>query len=383
MTEWNFADQWEMCAEVRDGLPALKHGDDHRSWREVDRNAGGIAKALLGAGLTKQAKVAQYLYNCNEYLESVFAAFKVGMVPVNTNYRYGDEELTYLFDNADAEAVVFHGTFAERLERLLKKLERVRLFLWVDDGTGDCPKWATSYEEAADGLSESEDPHVRADWGRSGDDLYFLYTGGTTGMPKGVMWRQDDLFSLLNGGSPVPLPEDKGTKGTREMIEGLQSMQPSVLPACPLMHGTGAFTAFSSLVLGGCVVTMPGRVFDAEALLRTAEREKVNLVTIVGEAFARPILGALEDHEHEEPYDLSNLLGIVSSGVMWSNETKCELLRHLPHVMLIDAFSSSEALGMGSSVSTAGAEAVTATFKVGERAKVIDDDGNELPPGSG
>ncbi|MGO9195932.1 MAG: AMP-binding protein [Acidimicrobiales bacterium] len=381
MTNWNFADAWEVAAEVRGDVRALAHDKDDRSWAEFDRRAAGVARTLLGAGLGHQAKVVQYLYNSNEYLESVFAAEKVSMIPVNTNYRYADDELVHVWDNADAEAVMFHGSFTEIVDRVRSRVPNVKLWIHADDGSERCPEWAMPYDDAANALEPGEDTHVRGQVPRSGDDLYFLYTGGTTGMPKGVMWRQDDLFALLNSGSPMPMPEDRGLDGVRETIAALSSAPPVVLPACPLMHGTGAFTAFSCLMLGGCVVTLPGRGFDAEVLLDTVQAEKVNLVTIVGDAFAKPILRALDAHPGR--WDLSSLLGVVSSGVMWSEDCKRGLHRHNPNMLLFDSFGSSEAIGMGSSVSTAGAEAHTASFKIGERAKVIDDEGNDVVPGSG
>ncbi len=194
------------------------------------------------------------------------------------------------------------------------------------------------------------------------------------------MWRQDDLFAVLNAGSLIRLPEDKGVEGVRQALAALDESPPSLLPACPLMHGTGSFTAFLCLSLGGRIVTLPDRHFDAPHLLSTIASEKVNLVTIVGDAFARPIVAALD----AEPghYDLSSLLAIVSSGVMWSEQTKHDLLRHNPNMMLVDVFSSSEAIGMGSSVSASGSEAATASFRLGEDARILDDDGNEIPPGS-
>ncbi len=383
-TDWNLADVLEVCAEVRAAAnPALVSGSVRLSWAELDRRAAGVAAALLDAGLGHQAKVTQYLYNCNEYLESSFAAMKAGMVPVNTNYRYEDEELCHLWDDADVEAVVFHGSFADRLDRLRRhpRLKGLRLFLHVDDGSGPCPGFARSYEEAASSLAAGADTAVKGPWGRSGDDLYLLYTGGTTGVPKGVMWRQDDLFSILNDRAVYRMPEDGGLEGLRQGVENLGEAAPVLLPACPLMHGTGAFTAWSCLMVGGCVVTVPGRSFDPVAVLEAVGRQRVRLLALVGDSFARPLLGALE----AEPgrFDLSSLLGIISSGVIWSEETKRGLLRHAPQVMLVDAFSSSEALGMGSSVSTAGGEVPTARFLVGDKARVIDDDGNDVEPGSG
>jgi 3-oxocholest-4-en-26-oate---CoA ligase len=387
VTNFNIADIWELCANIRgDEGTALAHGERRVSWADFDRRAGGIAQALLDAGLGKGAKVAQYLYNCNEYIESVFGTMKVAMVPVNTNYRYGDDEVAYLFDNSESEAVVFHGAFGDRVSRIRDRVPRVRLWLHVDDGSGPPPEFAVPYEDAAGSLGAAgspaaDSPHVAGPWGRSGDDLYFLYTGGTTGMPKGVMWRQDDLFCLLNGSSPVPIAEERGMDGVREIVEALSASPPSLMPACPLMHGTGAFSAYSCLMLGGRIVTLSERKFDAAEVLATIGREKVSVVTIVGDSFAKPILAALQ--ADPDRYDLSSLVGMISSGVMWSEETKHGLLGYNPNMMLIDAFSSSEALGMGSSVSATGAEASTASFKLGSRAKLIDDAGNEIEPGSG
>ena len=194
MAGWNFADVWEVLAEALPDAPCLIHGSRTVQWSEFDQRADGIAQWLIDAGAQAQDKVAHYLHNCPEYLESMFAMFKAGLVPVNTNYRYAEDELLYLWDNADAIAVVFHGAFAERVEALRPKLAGIRGWLWVDDGSGPCPEWAMPYEEAAQSLPG----RVRAPWGRSGDHIYMLYTGGTTGMPKGVMWRQDDLFAVLN-----------------------------------------------------------------------------------------------------------------------------------------------------------------------------------------
>ena len=197
MTDWNYADVWETVADVQPDEIAVTQGGRNVTWDEFDRGADGIAQFLLDLGAVQQDKVAIYLYNSPEYLQTTFAAVKVGLVPVNTNYRYGDDELSYLWENADAVAVVFHGAFTERIEGILDRVPGVKGWLWVDDGSGPCPDWATPYEDAA----KSAIGRVRAPWGRSGDDLYMLYTGGTTGMPKGVMWRQDDLFArLIDGG---------------------------------------------------------------------------------------------------------------------------------------------------------------------------------------
>ena len=192
---WNFANLFEALAERQPGAMALRHAGVTTTWAEMDRRADGIAATLLAAGVAEQDKVAQYLYNGPHYLESIFASFKAGLAVVNTNYRYTPDELTYLWDNADVVAVVFHGAFSERIDELRPRLPRIHTWLWVDDGNGPCPDWAEPYEQAA---TAEVDGHVSGEAPRSGDDLFLLYTGGTTGQPKGVMWRQDDLFAVLN-----------------------------------------------------------------------------------------------------------------------------------------------------------------------------------------
>ena len=375
MTDWNFADVWEVVADTVPDAPALIHGDHRVSWEDFDRRADAVAQWLLDAGVAQQDKLAQYLYNCPEYLESTFAVFKTGLVPVNTNYRYTDDELVYLWDNADAVGVVFHGAFVERIEGLRDRVPGIRHWLWVDDGSGECPPWAFPYEEAAAGKAE----RVVAPWGRSGDDLLMLYTGGTTGMPKGVMWRQDDLFARINGGNLLRVPEDGGLDGIRKAVVGAG---PRIIPACPLMHGTGSFTSIGALNIGGCVVTLTNRHFDPVELLDTIDRDNVNVIAIVGDAFAKPILAALDGRPGH--WKLSTLLAVISSGVMFSEETKRGLLHHHPTMMLVDAFSSSEALGMGSSVSTGTSTEHTAHFALGPDVRVIDPDTLEsVTPGSG
>ncbi|MGD0880719.1 MAG: AMP-binding protein [Acidimicrobiales bacterium] len=383
MSKWNFADVWETVAEEIPDAPALVHGSHTLTWREFDQRADNIGRWLLGAGVAEQDKVALYLYNCSEYLEATYAAHKVGLVPINTNYRYADDELVYLWENADTVAVVFHGVFVERIDGIRHRVPLIRSWLWVDDGTASCPSWAVPYEEAAETTGAfGPDGHerVRAPWGRSPDDLHMLYTGGTTGMPKGVMWRQDDLFARMNGSGFRRYPLEGGIDDVRaELARSGPGM--TLLPACPLMHGTGAFTAMECLSEGGHVVTLTSRQFDPIELLDTVEREQVNALVIVGDAFAKPILATLD----AEPgrWDLSSLITIVSSGVMWSEQSKQGLLLHHPGMLLVDAFSSSEALGMGSSVSSAQEAAKTAQFSLGPDVRVIDTDGRDIVPGSG
>jgi 3-oxocholest-4-en-26-oate---CoA ligase len=376
MTDWNYGDVWETVADTEPDLVAITQGERNLTWAEFDRGADGVAQFLLDLGAVHQDKVALYLYNTPEYLQATFGAAKVGLVPVNTNYRYGDDELAYLWDNADAVAVVFHGTFTERIERVLDRVPRVKGWLWVDDGTGPCPDWATPYEDAA----KSGVGRVSAPWGRGGDDLFMLYTGGTTGMPKGVMWRQDDLFSLLLSGSTRRYDPEAGIEGVRQAVRESPGSV-TLMPACPLMHGTGAFTAYTVLADGGRICLLESRRYDPAEMLDTVEREKVNALVIVGDPFSRPLLEELDAHPGR--WDLSSLAMIISSGAMWSEPVKQRLLAHHPQMLLADAFSSSEALGMGQSISGGGNAAKTASFTLGPNVKVLDEEGREVEAGSG
>jgi fatty-acyl-CoA synthase len=375
MTDWNYADVWETVAEVQPDAPAITQGARTLKWSEFEHGADGVAQFLLDLEVARQDKVAVYLYNSPEYIQATYGAMKVGLVPVNTNYRYSDDELSYLWDNADAVAVVFHGTFTERVERIFGRVPRVKGWLWVDDGSGPCPDWATPYEEVAKGAVG----RTRAPWGRSGDDLYMLYTGGTTGMPKGVMWRQDDLFALLIDGGVRHYDVNGGLEGVRAALEARHN-ELTLMPACPLMHGTGSFTSNMVLAEGGRVCLLESRKYDPVELLDTVEREKVNALVIVGDPFSRPLLAALD--EHPGKWDMSSLVMIISSGAMWSEPVKQQLVSHHPGMLLVDAFSSSEALGMGTSVSGGGSAAKTASFTLSPDVKVLTEDGRELAPGS-
>ncbi|HVR30396.1 MAG TPA: AMP-binding protein, partial [Thermoanaerobaculia bacterium] len=376
MSGWNLADIIEAVAQAHPEAPAQLQGERRLTWEEMDRRTAALAATLVDSGAERQAKVAQYLYNGPEYLESVIASFKASLVPVNTNYRYQDAELLYLWDNADVVAVVFHGTFAERIDGLRARLPKIYTWLWVDDGSGPCPAWAEPYEPIVACGRRAELP-----WRRDGDDLLLLYTGGTTGIPKGVMWRQDDLLAIYNRARlPAPYDLERGLEG---IVEQKRTEGPGrvVLPASPLMHGTGLLTGLMTMVSGGSVVTLTSRRFEPVEMLDGIHRHRVEGTAIVGDAFARPLLEALDANPGR--WDISSLLGITSSGVMWSEEVKRGLLRHNPAMILRDALGSSESIGMANSESTGDAAERTAKFKLGDFSAVLDDRGKPVEPGSG
>ena len=376
--QWNFADVWEAVAQCVPLRIAQVHGAARITWSAFEARANGLARALLEAGSLRQDKVALYLHNGPAYLQSAFACMKVALVPVNTNYRYQRDELHYLWDNSDAVAVVFHGAFVEQVDAVRQRCGKVRLWVHVDDGSGPCPAWAVDFEQAA----TSHPQPVRAPWERSGDDLVLIYTGGTTGRPRGVMWRQHDLYIASNtAGDGAQADLARVRERLLASAAPLVPVVPVGLPAAPLMHGTAYVFAGAMLTRGGSVVTLQSAAFDVAELLDTIEAESVTDLCIVGDAFCRPIVDALD----AEPgrWNVRSLKAVSSSGMMWSSNNKQRLLVHAPDAVLVDFLNSSEASGMGRSVASKGRPAQAARFKLGQNAFVIDDDNRPLAPGSG
>ena len=379
---WHYASMWEAIADAVPDAPALACGDVRRTWREFEDRAARIAAGLEAAGLGRGAKVGLYASNCNEYLEAQFGVFKTGGCPVNVNYRYSEAELVYLLDNAEAEALVFDARFAPRVAAILDQLPGLKLLVSIDDGSGG------ELAEAADleAVIAAHAPAPRRP--QSEDDIYMLYTGGTTGMPKGVMMRHGDfslgvtgaLASSLRGLPPPPTVDELVRLVKRLHAQG---EAPVSLPACPLMHGTGCWGgAFGPHALGGLVVTIRADGFDPDAMWRVVEKEKVSDLVIVGDAFAKPMLLALRGaHEAGRLPDLTALRRIISSGVMFSREVK-EGLLDLADVTIIDVMGSTEG-GMGSSVvSRAQPPGQTARFMPNPGVKVFNALDREVAPGS-
>ena len=375
--DWNFADVWETVAQTVPDNIAQVHGQHCISWRTFDERANGIASTLLRAGCTRQDKVALYLHNGPEYLQTAFACLKAALVPVNTNYRYQQDELHYLWDNADAVVVVFHSAFTDTVNAVRARCTKVRLWLWVDDGGAACPSWAMPYEASA----LAHPARVEASWGRSGDDQILIYTGGTTGRPRGVMWRQHDLYVSSNTTGD---PAQADLVFVRERVARMQSEQatpPVGLPAAPLMHGTAYVFASAILNRAGRVVTLTNTQFDVTELLDAIQAGPVTDLCIVGDAFCRPMVDALDAAPGR--WNIACLKAVSSSGMMWGNANKARLLEHTPSAVLIDFLNSSEASGMGRAISSKGRANPSARFKLGKTAFVIDADNRPVQPGSG
>ena len=373
---WNYGDIFDgLATVVPPERPAMVHGDRVISWGRLAARTNNLARALLDDGARPDEKIALYLRNHPAYLEGTIAGFKARQVHVNVNYRYAAEEVRYILENSDASTVVFGREFSPIVRAIQPRLPGVRRWLVVDDDSAEpLPGFARVFEVLAE--TGSGEPLSMQ---RSPDDLFFIYTGGTTGMPKGVMWRQDALRrALINPALVEQVPQDLADhlRIVRETGQG-----PTCLPACPLMHGTGLLSGMTALVNGGTVVTLRSAHFDADELWEAVDRHRVDQLIIVGDAFAKPMLRALD--EAGGRYDVSCVLSIISSGTMWSMEVKQGLLRHMPQATLLDSFGSSEAVGFGLSAMTADGAVQTAKFQLGDDVRVFTHDGREVSRGSG
>ena len=372
---WNFGDILDAVGpNVSPEAPAFIHGQRVINWSDVVRTTNNMARGLIARGARPGDKIAIYMRNRPEYLLAVAAGWKARLTHVNVNYRYTPEEVWYIFDNSDAQTVVYASEFRDAVAEIRPRLPKVKTWVEVSEDSQVAP-----FAERFEALGE-EGNGGPLDIQRSGDDQFFIYTGGTTGMPKGVMWTHHDMREITLQAArklgPVPETLEELAEATRRMPVGAR-----ILPAPPLMHGTGLLTSMGTMMAGGCVITLEKPTFDAEELLTAIDAHKPQTLVIVGDSFGKPILNALNAAPGR--YDVSSILTIVSSGVMWSHEVKKGMLEHMPQAMLSDGFSSSEALGMGNSIMTRDSEVQTAKFMLGERCKVFDENDQPVEPGSG
>ncbi|WP_156256334.1 AMP-binding protein [Sandarakinorhabdus oryzae] len=348
--------------------PALVHGDQRRSWGELAARSESLAAGFQAAGAVPGDRVAHLMRNGPAYCETLAATFRARMVHVNVNYRYTGEELLYILDNSDAAVVVYDAEFAELLGRLRHRLPTR---LWLQVG-GDAPDWATDFEAMASA------GHCLPPQDHQPTDMLFIYTGGTTGLPKGVMWDQGALWGLMGWGAPSPLePPPESIAEHVANVKARKGYQKAlVLP--PLMHGTGLIIAMGTLSKGGTVVTLPGHNFDPGEAVSVCQSEACDYAVIVGDAFARPILKALDAGIGS----IATLGVMISSGTMWSPEVKAGLLKHAPNMMIVDSLGSSEGLGLGAAAQTKDNAGAATKFMADGNTLIIGDDMKPVAPGT-
>lgn len=371
---WNLADVFECVADAVPDREAVVCGGRRLTYAGLEDRANRLAHLLEEAGVGPGDRVALDLRNAPEYLEGMVAAFKLRAVPVNVNWRYTPDELRYLLEDAGAAAVVFHRSLADPLLAAVPGLSRRPALVAVDDsdygdtpGPGEeSPPEALDYEAAL-----AEAPAGRKFSARSPDDLYLLYTGGTTGLPKGVMWRHEDVLRAGLLGS-----DNAGLSELAHVAARARGVGRRALPVTPLMHGTAQWAALSTLFGGGTVVLSPDRRLEPVRLWALVAAERVDYLALVGDATARPLVDALDDFDDTAGLDLSCLCIVVSSGAVFSLAVKEDLARHLPDVVVVDTYGSSETGPQ--------ARAMGGVRFVGDvRTVVLDEDLHPVPAGSG
>jgi acyl-CoA synthetase (AMP-forming)/AMP-acid ligase II len=364
-TSFNLADLWEAVSDLVPTRTAAVCGDVRRTYAELEKRTNRLAHWMLAQGVEPGQHVGLYLTNGIEYLEAMLACFKIRAVPINVNYRYVAGELRYLFDDADVVGVLVQPEFLVRLAEVVPDLPAIRWSLTVGD----------EYEAAlAESSPERDFPE------RSGDDHYVIYTGGTTGMPKGVVWRQEDaFFACIGGGDPTRMAG--AVTSPSEVPDRIMDTSVVYLPVAPLMHAAGQWTSLSWFYAGGTVVLLPGSL-DPVEVWRTVEREHVNLMTVVGDPVVRPLVDAWVE---QGPFDVSSLFSIGSGGAPLTPSLKDQLVAMVPNASVADGFGSSETGAQGTSRVEAGAASGGLTrFTPNPDTTVLDDvTRRPVEPGSG
>lgn len=371
--QFNLADLFESVVDAVPDGPALVCDDRRLTYAELDDRANRLAHHLAEAGVGPRDNVGLQLTNGTEYIEGMLACFKIRAVPINVNYRYVATELGYIYEDAGLVGLVFHSRFAPAVADALPAMPERRALLEVRDDTGGSGL-GDDYERTLAAAPSSRDFAPR-----SADDLYCVYTGGTTGMPKGVLWRHEDIFfAAMGGGDALQLGnviESPEELATRVMRPGM-----TALPVPPFVHASAHWLAFNILFSGGKLVTVPGGRFDPAAIWRLVGAEAVNILVVVGDAMARPLVDELEAHAAR--YDTSSLLAVGSGGAVLSRPTKRRLAESLPGRMVVDAFGSSETGQMGGQP-PASDPLGAPRLRVDERTDVLDDELRPVVPGSG
>ena len=365
--DFSLAEVFDAVAEATASRDALIFREKRMSYGALRERARRLANHLLSRGLrvrheraglapheSGQEHLAIYLYNGNEYAEAMIGGFMSRVAPLNVNYRYVDEELLYLLRNSGARAIVYHAEFAPRLARIRAELPQLEVLLQVADESGHALlPGAVDYESALAAASPG-----RPDVAWSPDDLYILYTGGTTGMPKGVLWRSADIYVAAMGGRRFDGSEHASLESIVTQAKGGGALRLMVGP--PLMHGAAQWVLFMMLTCGHTLI-FPNvvRHLDPDDFLRTAERERATGFSIVGDAFAVPLLDQLE----KASYDLSSLISIGSGGAPLSVAHKRKFLEHFPKALVIDAIGSSETGAQASNAGTKAGGVSTGDFR--------------------
>lgn len=375
MAGFNLADLFESIVDAVPDRPAVVTGAHRLTYADLDGRANRLAHRLAAGGVDPGDSVGLQLVNGSEYLEGMLACFKLRAVPININYRYVDAELRYLYEDSGLVALVHHRQFAPVVGSARVAMGEARVILEVDDDSPvPASTWAQDYETEL-----AAQPDDRPTVERSGDDIYCVYTGGTTGAPKGVLWRHEDIFFAAMGGGD-PLQSGNLIQQPEELPSRLLGFGIIALPVPPFMHASAHWLAFSSFFGGGTLVLLPDGHFDPVVTWQLVGAEHVNVLVVVGDAMARPLLDVLE-HD-PAAYDTSSLMALGSGGAILSPSTKQHIAHLLPSVIIADAFGSSETGQIG------GAPPPDDQFgaprlRVDERTNVFDDDLHPVEPGSG
>lgn len=382
MKQWHLAELWDLIARAIPDAPALMQDGFSLNWRAYAERAARIAAGLRAAGVGPDTKVGLYGFNSIAYLEAQYGIMKARGVPVNVNYHYTEKELVYLFENSDIEVLFFDAQFGPRVATCLAgdRLPEIRTLIEIDDGTAHHLDGAKPLEALIQEFSAlPSQPY-------SPDDVFMIYTGGTTGLPKGVIYRQGDFAeSCLAGYVARGFAKPKSAQDVVSVVQQLQRQNkaPVLLPACPLMHGTALFGTLVGQNVGGSVVLYRNTNFDADRLWSLAQQTGASDILIAGDAFARPMLAALERAAaSNRPYDLSTLKGIFSGGVTFSREVK-EGLLSFADIVISDTLGASEGSMAGAVASRTTPPDETSRFFPDPTTKVFRDDGTEIGRGSG